>query len=762
MARKPTSYRGNKRAAAAEKSPDELVIQEAKDRFKRAEDWESPFWRLYTEDIKFGLGDSDNGWQWPDDLRRERETNKRPTLTVNKVGPMCRLITNDQRQNKSAIMVRPANGQASFEAAEVYEGIVRQIEYASNAQAIYDDAGESQVEGGIGFWRVDTQYVDNDPGPDAGAAAFDQECAINPVPAHRNVYLDCDIKKKDGSDAEWGFIFDDVPDEEIERLHPGADVASDGLTGQDSWTRDGYVRIAEYFRIVKTQDQFIWVEDEQGNSSSMYASDMPEGYAGQVAAIEKEDPERVKRRKIEKRQLEWYKIIGDKIVARRKLKGRYIPIVRCVGIERVVDGKLERKGHIRALKDQQRMYNYNSSGQVEFGALQTKTSWIVAAAAVMGNEVAWQNANRSNAAYLTYRHKDADDVPLPAPQRNDPPGTSPAFVTGMEIADRELAMASGQYNAQQGKDGNEISGKAIGKRQRQSDTATFHFTDNMSGSIRHTGVIVLDLIAQVYTTERIQKILGKDGKQTQVKIDPAAEQAYQKTDEEKDDVAVIFNPNVGKYEVVSDPGPSYATKRQEAWDAFVQIVIGSPELINDIGDFMFQNADFPMADKIAERLRAKIRKTQPWLLDDEAPGPFVQQLQGELQSATQQIGELLEKLADTKRTLKSKDQRRDIEAYRAEGDRFNKMGNTVKDVEGFPEMQQMLLRAMEQVIQNLYGEDISLNIDQQQDAAEGKNQSDDEQPPIEGAKKAKDGQWYVPNPGRPGKFLRVATEAAAA
>lgn len=772
MARKTQTLKATSRTARAAResmSEDEKIVQEAKDRFKRAEDWEIEFWRLYVMDVKFALGDSDNGWQWPDDLRKDRDTNKRPTLTINKVGPLCRLITNDQRQNKSSVTIRPANDAASYDAAQIYEGLVRQIEYASNAQAIYDDVGDSQVEGGIGYCKVNTQYVDNDPPPDADVSAFDQECVIEPVPAHRNVYLDCDIKQKDGSDAEWALIYDDVPDEDLdEDIETGG---ADGLTGTDSWTREGYTRVCEYYRIVKTEDEFIWIVDDDGNAATFKRSEMPDAVKPLVEKLRAEkDPDKFKTRPIERRQLEWYKIAGSKIIERRKLKGRYIPIARAVGIERVVDGKLVRKGHVRQLKDSQRMYNYNASGQVEYGALQTKTPWVVAAAAIQGQETPWQNANRSNAAYLTFKHKDKDGDPIPPPQRTEAPGSSPAFLQGMETADKQMMMASGQYQDGQGKESNAVSGKAIMQRQRQGDTATYHFIDGMALMIRHLGKILIDLIPLVYNTARVTQILGKDGKQQQIKIDPNAKQAYQKMQQDKDDIAAIFNPGKGRYEVESDPGPSYATRRQEAWAAFVQIITGSPELINDIGDYMFQQADFPLADKIAERLRAKIRNTQPWLLDDEAPGPIMQKLQSDLNSATQQIGELLEKLADEKKKLKGKDQRRDIEAFRAESDRIKQFGNTVKDLVGDPKSQRMLMSAVQQLLGDIYGEDIAGEINREQGDGNvghpalqpGQQEDGEEQPPVPNARKAPDGHWYVANPHAPGRYMRVMTEAKSA
>jgi TolA-binding protein len=136
-------------------------------------------------------------------------------------------------------------------------------------------------------------------------------------------------------------------------------------------------------------------------------------------------------------------------------------------------------------------------------------------------------------------------------------------------------------------------------------------------------------------------------------------------------VQAILNPNIGKYKVQAQAGPAYATQRQEAWNAFVQIVTGAPDLINEIGDLMFLAADFPMADLIAERMRRKIKQMAPWLLDDNAVNPQVQQLQQQIQEASQQISELLQQLGEKDRKLK--DQTRDINIKRADVvDKFRK------------------------------------------------------------------------------------------
>jgi hypothetical protein len=70
----------------------------------------------------------------------------------------------------------------TYEAAQIYEGIIRHIEYVSNAQQAYANATYCQVMGGIGYWRVLVDYMHDD--------TFDQEIYIKRIADPTQVYLD--------------------------------------------------------------------------------------------------------------------------------------------------------------------------------------------------------------------------------------------------------------------------------------------------------------------------------------------------------------------------------------------------------------------------------------------------------------------------------------------------------------------------------------------------------------------------------------------
>lgn len=636
-------------------SEDDRIVEEAKERFDRCTTWEATARSRFIEDVKFANADADNGYQWPNDLQRARIDSDKPTLTINKTAQHNNQIINQAKQNKPSVKIRPTGNGATFESAEVYEGLVRHTEYISNAQVAYDEATVFQVEGGIGYWRVVTDYADND--------TFDQEVYIRSIKNPLSVYIDPDIKEKDGSDARFAFVFDDVPRDKFEEEYPELkfDIPRTALGNEDTWIAEKHVRIAEYYRINEKKDLLIAIKQADGTTTIARKSKLPPEIVKAVLA-----EEGVKTRDIISNEVEWYKIAGNKIIERRTgdkcWPGKYIPIVRLIGKETVIEGTLDRKGHTRALKDPQRMYNYNSSASIEYGALQTKAPWIAPAQAIEEHTTVWENANTMNYSVLPYNHVDDDGNPIPPPQRIEPPQGAQFYVMERQASAMDMMMVSGQYQDSMGQQSNAVSGKAINQRERQGDEATYHFIDNLGVAIRFTGKILIDLYPHIMDTARIMKILADDGTESEIKLDPKAMAAFEKKQQsEKEVVAGIFNPNVGKYDVQADIGPAYATRRMEAFNAFTQIAAQNPDMMHICGDLLFKAADFPGADELAERLK---RMVPPQALGEGVP-PQVAQMQEQMQKMSKMLESTLTELASERLKLKGKDADKDIDKYDA-------------------------------------------------------------------------------------------------
>ena len=76
----------------------------------------------------------------------------RPVLTIDKLSTFVRQIKNDQRINKPSIKVHPVDDESDPETAKVRQGMIRYIEYSSNASIAYDTAIGCASETGPGVF----------------------------------------------------------------------------------------------------------------------------------------------------------------------------------------------------------------------------------------------------------------------------------------------------------------------------------------------------------------------------------------------------------------------------------------------------------------------------------------------------------------------------------------------------------------------------------------------------------------------------------
>lgn len=669
---------------------DAKIVAEAKKRFEYCQAWEADYREKEGHDLKFANGDPDNNWQWEEQLRTYRQDRNKPCLTINKVRQHNLQVINDAKQNKPGVSIRPVGDGATYEAAQVFEGVVRHIEYISNAEVAYDTATTFQVESGTGYWRVVHDYL-----PDS----FDQEIYIRRIKDPDSVYLDPDINEVDGSDARYGFVFEDVPRDEFEKQYPKykEDGGSTVLgSASDGWVSSEHVRVAEYYTKEQKRDRLVaFIDPFTGAQIIKLWSKLPPG-AREIYDQQKEaDPAAVSERSVLGDHVMWYKIAGNKIVDRRECPGTYIPIVRVIGEETIIDGKMDRKGHTRYMKDAQRMYNYWSSEATAQVALQTKTPWVVPAEGIENLEEYWSRANVDNSAVLPYNMYTENGQLLVKPERVQPPVMATAYVQGMQITQNEMMMSSGQYQSQFGQNENATSGRAINERQRQGDNATYHFIDNLGIGIRFTGKILIQWIPLIYDTQRVVKIMAKDGTESEVQIDPQQPSAVIEQQVAEKEASVIFNPSVGRYEVQADVGPGYATRRQEAFNAMTQIAAQNKEFMQIGGDLLWKAADFPMADELAERWQ----KTIPPALLGDGPNPAEQKLGQQLDQAMGMIEELQAKLKDQEVDKAVKVQDSNIRGFDAETKRITAIGNSGPYVT-MEQVQPLIMQTIMQMLGN--------------------------------------------------------------
>ena len=614
------------------------------------------------DDLRFAAGSPDNQWQWPADVLATRGSvqgqtiNARPCLTINKLPQHIKQVTNDQRQNRPAGKVIPADDKADIEVAEIFDGIVRHIEYISDADVAYDTACENQVMYGEGYIRVLTEYCDEN--------SFDQDIRIGRIRNSFSVYMDPTIQDPCGSDAQWCFITHEMLTEEFERQFPDANpistLQSQGVGDQSmsQWVSDNTVRIAEYFYI-----------EHKADTLNMYPGGAT-AFAGSPEAkqLEAMGMPVAKTRKVDRQTVKWCKINGYEVLEERDWAGKYIPVVRVVGNEFEVDGRLFVSGLVRNAKDAQRMYNYWVSQEAEMLALAPKAPFIGYGGQFEGYESQWKTANVNNWPYLEV-NPDATDGQggaLPLPARAQPPMASSGLLQAKAGASDDIKATTGQYDSSLGATSNERSGKAIMARERQTDTGTYHYVDNLARAVRYVTRQIVDLIPKIYDTQRIARIIGEDGETDSAKINPQQQEPVKKiVDQSGIVIEKIYNPSVGKYDVCVTTGPSYMTKRQEALEAMGNLLQGNPDLWKVAGDLFVKNMDWPGAQEMAKRFAKTI---DPKLLED-GEDPAIQAANQQIQAMGQEMEQMHTMLQNVSKSMEAQELK--IKAYDAETKRIS-------------------------------------------------------------------------------------------
>lgn len=614
------------------------LLKTAQARFKLAEDAFSTARELAKEDLEFKAG-----IQWDPQLRATREAQKRPCLTVNRIPQQTRQITNDQRQNRPSIKILPVDDGADLETAKVFQGIIRHIEYQSNAESAYDHAFEGAVDGGFGFFRIVTDYV--------SPKSFLQEARFKRIADHFSVLFDPYSREPDGSDANWAFVFEDVPVDDFKARYPNAEISKEGnweLSIKDTpdWVTEDSCRVAEYFyKDFKTEEIVSWQSNDAEGSSGVSTRE-------EFEALKEANPgfifTEIAKRKTETAVVKWAKICGTDVLEETEFPSQWIPIIPVYGSEALIDGKRVYEGVIRHAKDPQRAYNFWNTAAAEAIALAPKAPFIAEEGQIEGYEEIWKNANNTPLAVLPYKGRVLENHLVGPPQRNTYEPPVQAIMAAQAQSSEDIKATTGIYDAALGNRSNENSGIAIQRRANQAQTSNYHFVDNLNLSMKHAGRILLEIIPVVYDTERAQQIIGEDGQ---------AEVIFINREFERNGKPVTYDLSKGKYDVVCEVGPGYATQRQEAVASMLEFITVYPAAAQVLGDLIAKNQDWPGSQEIAERLRKLI---PPHILGDEG-GEIPPQAQAQIAQMTQMIQMLQSQLQAATFELETKNAQKHAE-----------------------------------------------------------------------------------------------------
>ena len=552
---------------------DEAILKKARERYALETEMNSALRTRQLEEKRFYRGD-----QWPTKIKHQRENDPygaRPCIVVNHCRTHCNSVVNNLRANTPQIHVLAVDNDADPETAEMLNGVLRHIQQAGEADLAYDTASESMVIVGEGYFEIIAREVSPD----------EQELDIVPIRNYASVHMDPYHESPTGSDAKWCFIDDPQLRSDLEDEYPDVELSDWSSASQDT-TLTG------------------WYLDENRINAARYY------YLETTKATKTEPASSV-----------WHvcKLVGDKILEKSTFPGEYLPIIRIVGEETMLDGKRDVNGLVRPLIDPCRLVNYWTSSNTEKISLAPKAPMVGAHGAFEGFETEWDRTNSSNIPRLTYNAYDSEGRPIPAPSRAPPIQQDMAVIQAVMSAHDDIKSVSGLHDSSLGAQGNETSGVAIANRSKQSDMLTYHFSDNVSRAIRQAGRVLVGLIPLVYTNDRIVRILGEDDSADWAELGATGKSMTETTDV-KGKKSRIFDVSVGKFDVVVKAGPSFATRRQEAAAEMADLLARNPQAFQFIGHKLFRNLDWPGADECADILEAMLPPEVKQIMDAKKEG----------------------------------------------------------------------------------------------------------------------------------------------
>lgn len=568
----------------------------------------------YRDDMKFTL---QPGEQWDETTRTDRGKD-RPMYEFNETRIKCKTEINQIRQNRPQAKIRGVE-EGDKEIAEIKQGLFLNIWNDSDGDSVTDYAAIHQVVGGYGAVRIDTEYADD--------SVSEQDIKIRSVINPLCVLADRNAREELKRDARHWFVFSKIPNDEFDAKYPKADRVSFEMDEdlEDELDDEDTTWVAEYWKKVPIVRNLCLLSNGKTIDKDDPKNQIPEGVTV------------VKERAVKTHKIVQYIISSSAILeGPNDWAGKYFPFVPVYGEYMVVDGKVTWYGLPRFGKDAQRAHNWAMTSVIESIAAAPQAKFWATPAQAKGHTGMWAESNKKNFPFNLYNPD--NEAPGP-PVRMQGADVPVALIQASQMSAQALNNTMGVYAANEGRESNETSGRAIRARQTAGQIVNYNFGDNMAKAHKRIAEIVLDLQPKIYDTQRNLRILSKDGSEKYIKInqpDPITGQ-------------ILNDLSQGKCDIVVTTGPSYATQRQEAAEFYTEFSGRNPVVGAAAADLIIKAQDYPMSDAIAERVKLMLPpQVQQALQAQGKQSPEVQAAMMQVEQAmqaVQQQGQLVQQAA---------------------------------------------------------------------------------------------------------------------
>jgi hypothetical protein len=630
---------------------------------KKRRDQAQSYWKdIYADfdtDMRLVAGD-----QWRTSDRAAREQAGRPALQFNRQAQNVQMLVNMIRQNKPAIRVNPKS-DSTVEEAKYFQGIIRHIEYASQADMCRENAAEYSIGGGFGFYRITTEYASDD--------SFDLDIFIRRIADPKTVLFDPNVMQPDFSDARWCQVWEYMSWDVYKQKYPNSDHASwDPVmrTEWGDWADEDGIWLCEYWQVETKYRTLLMLRDGTSIFDDELQTPVPESFV-------------VRRRQIEKRTVKCDLINAVEILASTVWAGDWIPIMVVLGKELFVEGKRKFISLVRNNRDTQQLLNAAYSGVAENIGLTNRVPYIGYKGSFKSDKN-WAQAHVTNPAFLEFDPVYGENGELlPPPQRQTAEAAIGALsqLAGMMIDSNKAG--AGMFDSSLGAAEPEYSGISVQRRVRQADLTNLHFSDNLSRTMWHEGRCLIQLIQRVIDRPRAMRIMGEDGVPDTIPVTmnvPLSDGSTMIPQVPGFEGKQHLKIDKGNYDVVVMSGPSYPTRKIEEFEAWSEMGRSNPLIWQAAGDQIIKNAPFEGAEVISESYLTmmppaiqELRKAK----NGQAPiPPEVQAQIAQMQAQLQQLqventklilekeGRVLELQSDQENNMRDNKTKLEIEAIK--------------------------------------------------------------------------------------------------
>jgi hypothetical protein len=517
---------------------------------------------------------------WPEAEKNARmdPENPRPCESFDELGQYLNQAIGDMRQNKRAVKVTPEGNGANDQTALKRAGMIRQIEYDSNAQTAYATAFENMVKRSYGFAKLGSRCAD----PEGG---FDQVLYIGTVANPDSVIVDPYAKQPDWSDMEFAFEVESFSSKQFKRKWPRAEKISFDAHDMEvaaAWVSDTRVQVASYWRRDVEKRNLLLIDGGAEGLKAVHEDELPAGSKvdGNQVALPHPSGKHVafplrNMRKTERPAVTQYITNGIEILEKNPTKWLEIPIIPLFGPEEWVDdGTGSRRrllSMVRKARGPYMGYCYARTTEIEVVGMSPKILYL-GYEGQFNTKTPWDRINKTNMPYGEVKGitTATGAAILPKPERvpYDPPIQSLEMAAASFKAAIQSAMGvGGMMNGNRRQNLDARSGKALEELDKQENQGTYIYVSNYERFIARIGRMLEQGLTWCYDTPRDAGMRGPDDKHSVEKINQV-DAAGRK---------VGFHTSIGDHSTTISVGPSDDSTRDAAND-FADTLMAIPNI----------------------------------------------------------------------------------------------------------------------------------------------------------------------------------------